>query len=276
MVPWKDDKGRPNWWRWLRYAAARRTASSVTPSWMAHSPVRARRASSRPPPAPVGSRPGQHVSGGDRRRRRDGDGDGSGGRWSWPARCARPGRSGRRAPRWSSPGRHRRRRGRGPGRPGGPGGRRRRSRQPPARRRRRSARTDGSVRSRAGGHLGQRGARADVAGRHPGQPAGLLLGRRRTRPGGRAPSTTVAHSGHRGHGPTLLLEDEAQLGQAEARSAVVLGDGQAEQVGLGQLGPQRARRSGRAVPLDLATRSGRGHAGEDRRGGPRPPPAAPR
>ena len=41
-----------------------------------------------------------------------------------------------------------------------------------------------------------------------------------------------------GHGPALLLEDEADLGQAQTRSAVLLGDGQAEEVRPGQLGPQ--------------------------------------
>jgi len=43
-----------------------------------------------------------------------------------------------------------------------------------------------------------------------------------------------------GHGPALLLEDEADLGEAEPRTTLLLGHGQTEEVRAGQGRPQDA------------------------------------
>ncbi len=91
--------------------------------------------------------------------------------------------------------------------------------------------------ARAGCHLGERGGQAEVTGHQRWEPAGLLLGRPEVRHR-QGTEDDRRPQGHRRHGATLLLEDEAQLGETQARTPVCLGDRQAEKIGLGKLGPQ--------------------------------------
>ena len=95
-----------------------------------------------------------------------------------------------------------------------------------------------------GGRLGQGRAQADLARDHPGEPAGLEIGTAPA-PQGKCAEDEGGPEGDGGHGPALLLEDEADLGETEAGAAVDLGDGQAEKVRPGQRGPELVVAPGR-------------------------------
>ena len=154
---------------------------------------------------------------------------------------------------------------------------------------------DGAAGARAGATRRRRARRRRPAARSSGWrrtsvSAAREPDRRRPPPRGasapaaRRPSRSARAAGPRGRRwptagpaprPGPVLEDEAQLGEPEARPAVLLGDGQAEQVGLGQLRPQLAVEAVVGA-LDLGHPLGGRHAGEDAPRPPRPPPAAPR
>ena len=92
---------------------------------------------------------------------------------------------------------------------------------------------------RAGRGAGQGGGQDHVAGDDAGQPAGALGLRAEAGERERA-----QHEGgpqrHRRHRVALRLQQQAELHQAVAGAAVGLGDGQPEQVGVGQRLPQVA------------------------------------
>ena len=90
---------------------------------------------------------------------------------------------------------------------------------------------------RAVGASTECGREDDVAGDDAGQPGGALglgaeAGQRQRTEHERGPQ------GHGGHGVPLRFEQQAELHQAVAGAAVGLGDGQPEEVGLGQGLPQ--------------------------------------
>ena len=96
------------------------------------------------------------------------------------------------------------------------------------------------------GH-GRRAARAAVQGRgeehlaghDAGQPA-AALGLRAEAGQGERPQHEGGPQRHRGHRVPLRLQEQAELHQAVAGAAVGLGDGEPEEVGVGQRLPQLA------------------------------------
>ena len=111
----------------------------------------------------------------------------------------------------------------------------------------RARRGSGGIR-RAG--VDQRGGQDRLAARQRGQPAlALLRGpRARERKAGQRQRGEHRHRRHRAPG---LLEQRAQLEEAEAHAALRLGHRDAQQIGGGELRPQ-LRRVVRARRLDRA------------------------
>ena len=87
-----------------------------------------------------------------------------------------------------------------------------------------------------GAGLGEGGGQHDLTACDPRQPCPLLLGRTELGDGERRQDERRPQR-HRRRA-VLLLEEQAELGEAEAAAAVLLGDGDGEQPGVGEGAPQ--------------------------------------